>query len=79
MTLRFIMLEERKVPLLSLSMSKSILLLGQCTAVDIYICAGQLKMRGSGSGVALLVAGGKQLALCLHSGTAHVPSTHVHH
>ena len=39
--------------------------LGQSTGVDIYICAGQLKMRGSGSGVAaLLVAGGKQLALC---------------
>ena len=27
-----------------------------------------------------VVAGGKQqLALCLHSGTAHVPWTHVHH
>ena len=26
---------------------------GQSTGVDIYICAGQLKMRGSGSGVAV--------------------------
>ena len=48
MTLQIIMPAPRKVPDLYYYPPR----LGQSPAVDIYICAGQLKMRGSGTGVA---------------------------
>ena len=56
MTLQIIISAPRKVPDLYYYPR-----LGQSTAVDIYICAGQLKMRGSGSGVAV-GGGGREAA-----------------
>ena len=52
--------------------------LGQSTGVDIYICAGQLKMRGSGSGVAV-GGGGREAAGTLLSTLApHMSPGHMY-